>query len=157
MVEHPSGQRLDKVYAMKKEITAVIAVAAALAVFSIDTKVEKGSEKRVGLTKLALLDDGGKVYVVDIQTDAGVQTVISKTPGCVRRLAGAAAHLCMFQLDDGGLVDQGELNRIPESRGVGPGCAPAACSVMQNEDADEDEDEHIAREKGGESERPESD
>lgn len=120
---------------------------AAVAVIDKDTK-PAGTEKRLAPTLLAVKPDGGKGYVVLVETDAGPELREVLAPGCVRRPAGAPAASCRFRAADGKIIDQGDLNRFDAANAVGGGCQPVACGVMMLEDAEEDEDARIARKRG---------
>lgn len=136
-----------------KGAAATLALAAVLAVAVIDggTKPEAGAKRAPGArTMLAVKPDGGKGYVVLVELDGGVQEVReAATPGCVRRPQGAPPATCRRRTEDGGVVDPGDLNRFAEADAVGPGCQPVACTVFIKEDAEEDEDARIVRERGG--------
>lgn len=127
---------------------ALLLAGALAAVAVIDNTKPVGSEKRRGPTLLAVKPDGGKGYVVLVETDAGIELREALAPGCVRRPAGAPAATCRFRAADGKIIDQGDLNRFDAANAVGGGCQPVACGVMMLEDAEEDEDARIARERG---------
>lgn len=94
----------------------------------------------LGPTRRVHLDDGGKQYVVEVETgDGGREWRETMPPGCVRRPAGAPVASCMRRTEDGGARDFGELNRFQASDAVGAGCRPVACSVVAGEDAEAEE------------------
>lgn len=94
----------------------------------------------LGPTRRVHLDDGGKQYVVEVETeDGGREWREAVPPGCVRRPAGAPVASCLRRTEDGGARDFGELNRFPVADAVGTGCQPVACSVVAGEDAEAEE------------------
>lgn len=134
----------------KEASTLGAVILATVAVIALVDEKEIKTEKVAGLTKLAVLPDGGKAYVVTIELDAGAGKVveelrIAKTPGCVRRVSKTPTD-CMRRVG-GKDVDPGDLNRFHESEASGPSCQPVACSVRYNEDADEDEDTRVTKSK----------
>lgn len=133
------------------------AVALALAGAVLLTGEEKpmAVEERASVvepSKLARLADGGKGYVVRVAVDGGTETR-TVAPDCVRRPEGRAVASCLRREADGGSRDFGALNRFPVSEAVGAGCQPCACAVYAGEDAEEDEDARLTREKGAEGGR----
>lgn len=119
-----------------------------LAILDDKTPEAKVTDKAVGYSKLAVLPDAGKAYVIEVEvtTDAGVEvkTLITKTPGCVRKMQDKDD---CSRIVDSKPVDFGVLNRFPANEAVGADCKPVACSVYLGENADEDEDARLIREK----------
>lgn len=134
-------------------VTLVVGALVATAVVLIDDDTKPlATERVVGLTKLSVLRDGGKAYVVEVEVDAGAgRTRVelrSTAPGCVRRPKGAPVASCRRRerLPDGGLGaarDFGDLNRFAVGEAAGAGCEAVACSVYAGEDADADEGERV--------------
>ena len=133
----------------RDQIAAVgvgLAGLAALAVLSIDvpgdTK-DPGSERVVEASKVGVLPDGGKAYVVKVAlTDGGIEMRKISAPDCVRRPKGAAVDTCLALVGGKG-VDRGELNRFPADASVGGGCEPVACSITLGEDPEISDDARV--------------
>ena len=133
----------------------VVGALVATAVVLIDDETKPlQSERVVGLSKLSVLRDGGKAYVVEVEVDAGAGRsrveLRTTAPGCVRRPKGAPVASCMRRerLSDGGLGagrDFGDLNRFVVSEAVGAGCEAVACSVYAGEDAEAKEDDVVRK------------
>lgn len=97
-------------------------------------------------SKLAMLPDGGKGYVVPVRVSDGGTELRTTAPDCVRRLPDAGAANCLRVLEDGKtLIDPGDWTRFPADASVGPACRTVACSVVLGESDREDEDAVLTR------------
>lgn len=120
----------------------------ALSADDLGTRPDDSRRHRLGESKLIELD-GGKAYAYPTDLDdGGVEYLVVTDAPCVRRRAGAPVASCRRRQPDGGARDFGELNRFPADEAVGGGCEGVACSVVAGEDSLEDEDVHLARERG---------
>ena len=88
-------------------------------------------------------DDGGLVQVWQLATCT--EYLVTDVAPCVR--AREDAGNCWRRTSDGGSTFSGWDNRFPVEEAVGSGCQPVACSVVAGEDAEEDEDVHLERER----------
>lgn len=123
-----------------------LSIAAAVVIAAVDvpgdTK-DRGSERIVEASKVGLLPDGGKAYVVKVAlNDGGVEVRKISAPDCVRRPKGAQVDACLA-VEGGKPVDRGELNRFPADASVGVGCEPVACSITLGEDPDVSDDARL--------------
>lgn len=133
-----------------------LSIAAAVVIATIDVPSDtkdRSTERIVEPSKVGLLPDGGKAYVVKVAlSDGGVETRKISAPDCVRRPKGAQVDSCLV-LEGGKPVDRGELNRFPADAAVGVGCEPVACSITLGEDPDVSDDarlqEYRAKKDGG--------
>ena len=140
-----------------KIITAAVAAAVAVGVVALvrdgdvgqrpaDTRKHHKHE-----SKLVELEDGGRgyAYPTTFDCDGGTCTeyLVTDTAPCVR--AREDAGMCWRTGRDGGAAFFGFDNRFPreEMHPSSTRCQPVACSVVAGEDAEEDEDAHLARER----------
>lgn len=92
------------------------------------------------------LPDAGKGYVYpSTLTDGGAEWLVTSEAPCVR--ARPDGGQCLRREADGGARDFGVNNRFPREDAVGNGCQPVACLVTAGDDADEDEDVRLERER----------
>lgn len=96
-------------------------------------------------TKVVPLRDGGTAYAQRVRAVDGGEAVRIVQADCVRRLADAGVVGCRRALVDGGVVDQGALNRFPVDAGVGTRCQRVACSVYAGDSADDEETALVER------------
>lgn len=133
-------------------ISAALAAAVAVGVVVLVRDEDLGKrpiDARIhhkGESKLLELPDGGKGYSYPTTLeDGGTEYLVTDVAPCVR--APADGGECLRLLDDGGAAFFGALNRFPREQAVGASCEPVACSVVAGENADEDEDAHLERER----------
>lgn len=141
---------------MNRDRLLTAAVVAAVAVGLVvtvrpDDLGERPADTRVhrrGESKLVELADGGRGYAYPTTLDdGGTEYVITETAPCVR--AREDAGLCWRLDTDGGARFFGWDNRFPreDMHPSSTACQPVACSVVAGDDAEEDEDAHLARER----------
>ena len=136
-----------------KELAASLAISAALVATAVviiepkDDKPASAQEKLAAVepSKLALLPDAGKGYVLSVRVADGGVEKRTTAPDCVRRPVGNKT--CFRAESDGGQRNPGELNRFPATDVRGSGCQPVACSVFLGESADEEEDARLSEAK----------
>ena len=121
----------------------VAAIAVALTVDIPGGTKDQAGERVVEPSKVGLLPNNGKGYVVKVViADGGVELRRAAAPGCMRRPVGAAVDTCMV-VEGGKGVDRGAMNRFPADASVGAGCEPVACSVVAGEDPDISDDARV--------------
>ena len=136
-----------------RALLAGAALAAAVVVTSVvirgDEVPPQAGDARLQPEKVVAFRDGGSGCAAEYRaTDGGLVTRVVQCD-CVRRLADAGVNACRRRLSDGGVVDPGTLNRFLADASVGTRCQRVACSVYAGEDADEEEDVKVQRQRDG--------
>lgn len=112
-----------------------------------DEQPREAQDVELEPSKVVPLRDGGTGYAQRVRAIDGGEVTRLVQPECVRRLADAGVNACRQRLDDGGVRDPGALNRFPADAAVGTRCQKVACSVFLGDDADEEEDVAVTRER----------